>query len=226
MITVMIDIGHHENDSGAVHNGLKEVDFNLKVANLLVTHLKRCGLKVLVSSGSLSERVRLENKYKPDYFISIHTNSGGGDGSEVFCYKKGGIEEQIASNIIVEIVNRGVNNSRGVKEAGFYVLRKTLAPAVLVEMAFIDSKDIEAIDTDKEQDAMAQCIARGLLKTLKMPYVEETTQPPIKPPTEPTETLYRVCVGSYKNKQNALREIEKLKSKGINGFIHECKEGS
>lgn len=220
MITVMIDIGHYKNDSGAVYNGLREVEFNIKIANLLVTHLEKSGVKVLISTGTLQERVDLEHKYKPDYFVSLHTNSGGGDGTEVLVYKKEGIQLKIAESIINQIVSNKVNNSRGVKERpDLFVLRKTYAPAVLVEFAFIDTKDIECIDTDLEQDLMAKCIAKGLLEAIGLTYVET------QPNDTTKKTLYRVCTGSYADRNNALREVDRLSEKGVKAFIHICEEG-
>lgn len=225
MTTVMVDIGHYDNDSGAVFNGLREVDFNYKVCTRLIEHLKRCGIEVVTSTGSLNERVKLENKLRPDYFLSVHTNAGGGDGAEVLVYKKDGVQLQIAESIINEIVTNNVNNSRGVKERpDLYVLKHTYAPAVLVEMAFIDTKDIEAIETAEKQDKMAQCIARGLLKAIGVQYVEVGTSKPSTPnTTKPqSDVMYRVCTGSYMDKNNATKEVEKLKSLGIESFIHVC----
>lgn len=225
MTLVMVDIGHYNNDSGAVFNGLREVDFNYKVCTRLIEHLKRSGVEVTTSTGSLNERVKLENKLRPDYFLSVHTNAGGGDGAEVLVYKKDGVQLEIAESIINEIVTNNVNNSRGVKERpDLYVLKHTYAPAVLVEMAFIDTKDIEAISNDEKQDKMAQCIARGLLKAINKPYTEVVESKPTIPDstTNQSDVMYRVCTGSYMDKNNATKAVEKLKSLGVESFIHVC----
>ena len=50
---------------------------------------------------------------------------------------------------------------RGVKEAGFYVLKHTKCPAVLVECAFIDNVHDEALLIEREDD-FARAIARGV----------------------------------------------------------------
>ena len=69
-------------------------------------------------------------------------------------------------------------NSRGTKvklnSAGrdyFGFIRQTSAPAVIVECAFVDNAtDIQTVNTADKQKRMGQAIARGVLKTLGIPY--------------------------------------------------------
>lgn len=70
-------------------------------------------------------------------------------------------------------------NSRGLKtkelsdgRAYFAWIRNINAPAVLVEYAFMDTKDIQIIDTPAEQKTMGIAIAKGILKTLGIAYNE------------------------------------------------------
>lgn len=52
---------------------------------------------------------------------------------------------------------------RGVKSDGFYVLRNTDCPAVLVETAFISNADDEALlASEKGKDDFARAIAVGI----------------------------------------------------------------
>lgn len=204
--TVIVDIGHHENDSGAVSGTLREVDLNVSIAKYLIADLERHGVKVVVTTGTLQNRVKVEHEVNPSYFISIHNNSGGGDGSEVLVYENVHPQKALAQNILDEIVDSELNNSRGIKQRkDLCVLSKTNCPAVLVECAFIDSKDVEAIDTEIERKEFGKAIARGVLKTLKIEYVEEPTK----------DKFYRVCLGSYKERQNADKILKDAKDKGF-----------
>lgn len=215
MSKVIIDIGHHNNDTGACANGLREVDLNVQVAKECVAQLKRHGVQVITTSGTLQNRVNIEHKEQPSLFVSIHNNAGCGDGSEVLVYSKSDPQLTLAKNIEAQLIN--LNNSRGIKERkDLFVLSKTQCPACLVECAFIDSKDVECIDELQEQKAFGKAIAKGILKTLKIEYKEEAGK---------QDVLYRVCVGAYKKKENALKAQQQAKEKGFNNaYIQEVKK--
>jgi len=82
--TIIIDPGHGGKDPGAIKDGIKEKDINLKVAFFLKNIIERKvkGVNVVLTRDkdiflSLQERVVIANKYSDDdaVFISIHTNS-------------------------------------------------------------------------------------------------------------------------------------------------------
>ena len=182
---VFIGVGHGGSDSGAVANGLKEKDLNLAIAKALNDELIRHGVSVLMSrtkdeNDPLADEIKECNKFAPDYAVEIHNNAGGGDGVEIFHHHKGGKGKTLAQNILNEIVAIG-QNSRGLKtktnSAGkdyYGWIRETVAPACLIECAFVDNKkDIAIIDTAAEQKTMGVAIAKGVLKTLGIKWVEE-----------------------------------------------------
>lgn len=94
-----------------------------------------------------------------DLNVSIHFNAGGGAGTEVLVYSDTGSAAGYASKICTAISELGYRN-RGVKERkNLYVLRRTTAPALLVECCFVDSAaDAQRFDADK----MAAAIVRGI----------------------------------------------------------------
>lgn len=214
MAKVIIDIGHHENDSGAVSkNGLREVDLNVSIAKECVRQLERHGVKVIVTTGTLQNRVQAEHLEQPSYFVSIHNNAGGGDGFEVLVYSKKYPQLTLAENLEKELLS--CNNSRGIKERpDLYVLSKTNCPAVLVECAFIDSTDLECVDELHEQKAFGLAIARGILRTLKIDYIEEVQN-------TQNDSLWRVCIGAYKDKSNAIKKQSEAKEKGLDAYLVE-----
>ena len=73
------------------------------------------------------------------------------------------------SQLLASYVNKGVSvgarvNSRGVKRAGFNVLRNTLVPAVLVEVGFLTNSQEEAQLRDPlYRQRLADCIAASLV---------------------------------------------------------------
>lgn len=108
---------------------------------------------------SLGYRTNIANNAGVDLFIEIHFNAGGGTGTETYVSGLGGQAEKYGRNIVNSIAELGFQN-RGLKTGNFYVLKNTVAPAVLIECCFVDSKsDYERYNADK----MAQKIVKGII---------------------------------------------------------------
>lgn len=88
---------------------------------------------------SLSLVVQQANREDLDWFIAIHFNAGGGQGVEVYTYE--GRQYQDAIDVCNNISALGFNN-RGVKAGtGLYVIRRTKAKSMLIEVCFVDTED-------------------------------------------------------------------------------------
>lgn len=220
MPKVFLGVGHGGTDSGAIGNGFKEKDLNLSIAlacnEILVNH----GVTVMMSrtkdeNDTISDEIKECNAFKPDLAIDIHNNAGGGDGAECFYHYAGGRGKTLAENVLAEIVKTG-QNSRGIKTRvnssgkDYYAfIRETTAPAIIVECAFLDnSKDIQILNSQEKQNAMGIAIARGILRTLGIPYVA-------------THKLYSVQIGPYSIKNNAVILQNQLKAQGYNAYVVE-----
>lgn len=90
--------------------------------------------------NSLSYRVKQANSISSALHLSIHFNSGGGRGVECWVSESGGRSEKFATKICESIAKLGYFN-RGVKVGNLYIPKYTNMPCVLVECAFIDSKE-------------------------------------------------------------------------------------
>ena len=78
--TIMLDPGHGGKDPGAVANGLREKDINLRFAKIVGKKLKTKGFNVVYTRTTdvfipLEQRTALANVKKADLFISIHCNA-------------------------------------------------------------------------------------------------------------------------------------------------------
>ena len=216
---VFIGVGHGGSDPGAVANGVKEKDLNLSIALACKDMLEKHGVSVKLSrtkdeNDSISEEVAECNAYAPDLAVSIHNNAGGGDGAEVFYHYGGGKSKALAENILSEIVKVGQNsrgakvrkNSSGKDYYGF--IREVSAPSVIVECAFVDNaSDLQILATESQRKSMGEAIAKGILKTLGIEIQAETG------------TIYRVQVGAYLVKENAVAMQKKIKAVGFDAFI-------
>ncbi|HHV61517.1 MAG TPA: hypothetical protein GXX51_02610 [Firmicutes bacterium] len=183
---VVIDAGHGGHDSGAVGTslGLLEKDINLDVAKRLVHLMTLAGGKPVAtregdSFVTLKERVELSNSLKGvRAFVSIHCNSHsdkGAAGTETYYYTAAGRAaaggapsgKLLALRIQSELVQELGRVDRGVKGAGFYVLRHTRAPAALAELAFISNPDEEELlGKPWSRESAALGLYRGLVAFL------------------------------------------------------------
>lgn len=156
----------------------------MTIGKYCAEYLKAQGVTVKMSrtkdiDPGLNNRAMEANRWGADLVCEIHINAGGGDGAEVYYSIAGGTSKKMAQNIEAEIKKIG-QNSRGIKtkknangQDYLGIIRMTKAPAVLVECAFIDTKDIKIIDTKAEQKIMGEAIAKGILKTLGVKEQEE-----------------------------------------------------
>ncbi len=108
---------------------------------------------------SLSLVVQQANREDLDWFIAIHFNAGGGKGVEVYTYE--GRQYQDAIDVCNNIAVLGFNN-RGVKAGtGLYVIRKTKAKSMLIEVCFVDTED-----ANKYLEVGYKAIAKAIVDAL------------------------------------------------------------
>ena len=166
-----LDMGHTLSGAGTGANGVvSETVKNREVGNRLMAMLKEKGHTVVnctvdVSSNDLADRARKANAQKLDLFVSLHLNAyqrvSYDMGVETYIYNGSynGKEEnrRYAQAVQTALVQEVGWKDRKVKEANYYVLRETVAPAILVELGFCDSEaDMNKWNTEK--------IARALFK--------------------------------------------------------------
>ncbi len=224
MLKVAIDNGHGINTAGKrtpkFEDGtqIREWQFNFPTAVKLKEELDRCGFETLMVSPTnqdtpLATRVKRSNDFKADVFVSIHFNAykgvwgthGGVDTHYYKGTKKGG--EVLASCIQYELVKATGLRDRGIVPNNFYVTRKTVAPAVLVECGFMDNKDEAKLMLDENyQLKCAVAIAKGICKFLGVDYISAEDK---------NDELYFVQIGAYKLQQNAYVQLEKAQRAGF-----------
>lgn len=127
--------------------------------------------------ANLAEIVRMANAQPLDLFVSIHFNSGGGKGTEVFTY--GGAKHAEAVAVCDKLHALGFVN-RGVKDGStLYVVHRSNAKAMLVEVCFVDSaSDVELyrrIGAEAVASAIAEAIT-GQTVTNTKTEVDEVTK--------------------------------------------------
>lgn len=167
---IVIDAGHGGFDNGAMYQGRKEKDDNLRLALEVGKILEQQGYEVIYTRTSdvyqsPYEKSQIANETGADYFISFHRNSGENDntynGVQTLIY--GGDDERarrLAEAINEELEKVGFANLGIEERTGLAVLRRTEMPAVLIETGFINhDEDNEIFDNNFNEIAGAIAMA-------------------------------------------------------------------
>ena len=143
-ITVVIDAGHGGHDRGGIPGQrIAEKDMTLDVALRLRNVLSANGYHVVMTRSTdvfvpLGGRVAIANSYRNAVFVCIHFNAtgrSGASGIETYFYSRESLP--LASAVHYYVTGGAPSANRGVRRRGYYVLRKTAIPAVLVECGFL-----------------------------------------------------------------------------------------
>src|SRR5947199_4104739 len=167
---VVIDAGHGGFDRGGIPGQrIPEKEMTLDVAQRLKTLLAASGYRVIMTRDSdvfvpLATRVAIANSYGNAIFVCIHFNSAkrmGAGGIETYFYSRDSLP--LASAIHYYVAGGAPSSNRGVRRRGFYVLRKTTIPAVLVECGFLTNPTEAAYaQTASYRQKLAEEIAAGV----------------------------------------------------------------
>lgn len=225
MSRLCFDYGHGGEDPGATYNGRRESDDVLSLGKGVAEEVRRHGVTVdetrtSDTTVSLNDRSDFENGNTYDYFISFHRNAYEPEkakGVETYTYLNTGAKSQsLAESIQTSLVALGFTD-RGVKEANFHVLRETKAPAVLIEIGFIDNSEDNNL-FDEKKNEIIKAITKAILYELGIDYIETSAE--MEETEESTgQTLYRVMAGSYSIRENAENQIQKLMEAGFDATI-------
>jgi N-acetylmuramoyl-L-alanine amidase len=169
-ITVVIDAGHGVHDRGGIPGQrVAEKDMTLDVALRLQNILSANGYNVVMTRSTdvfvpLGGRVAIANSYRNAVFVCIHFNAtgrSGASGIETYFYSRESLP--LASAIHYYVAGGAPSENRGVRRRGYFVLRKTSIPAVLVECGFLTNPTEAAYAQNASyRQKLAEEIAAGI----------------------------------------------------------------
>lgn len=166
---IVVDAGHGGKDAGAVNKGLYEKASALATSKILKRELEALGHRVVLTRETdvfleLSERCAISNQANADLFISIHCNSSENKTAQgIETWKYISSNNPFAVAVQKRLIEATGAKDRGVKDGTFYVLRKTRAKAILVEIGFISHEE-EKLKLFKTsyQTTIAKAIAQAV----------------------------------------------------------------
>src|SRR5438105_2148391 len=168
--TVVSDAGHGGYDRGGIPSQrIPEKIMTRDVSQRLEPLLERAGYRVIMTRDSdvfvpLPDRVAIANSYPNAVFICVHFNSAtrsGANGIETYFYSTE--SAPLAGSIQGAILGGAPSENRGVRRRGYYVLRRTTIPAVLIECGFLTNPtEAQYAQSAAYRQKLAENIARGI----------------------------------------------------------------
>lgn len=172
---VCVDAGHGGTDPGAVGRQpfeLLEKDCTLALALALEEELELRGHWVVMTrrqdrTVSLESRATFANRLGAELFVSVHANAAAtrtAEGMEVFHFPDSSAG-RLAARRVLRLMLRDfpAHRNRGIKEANFAVLRRTVMPAILVECEFLTNPtQLRFLASTRNQRKLARAIAEGI----------------------------------------------------------------
>lgn len=191
--TVVIAAGHGGKDPGYVLKSQQEKKYTLLLAKTLKEMLEASGLKVVMIRDTdvyhhPETQAARANRAKADLFVTVHYNAASvssAKGVETFCLTPVGATPTnggrvpskrspgnkydshnalLAFHVHRSIVNDMDLEDRGIRRAGFLVLREVSMPGILIEGGFMSNpSDARKIFDADKREKMARSITDGIL---------------------------------------------------------------
>ena len=187
---ILFDNGHGQETPGKRSpmwkdgRQLFEWEFNRDMVRRIILKCDHTGIRAVklvpeTFDVSLEERCKRANLWYDRcngncVVVSIHANAGGGTGFEVYTSPGQTKADPIATKLIEQLqkdfpeikIRKDVADGDPDKEAGFYILKHTKAPAILAENLFMDNEaDCQLLMAEDFRDKLADSYVK-FLKTL------------------------------------------------------------
>ena len=158
--------GHNSIVQGANWGNRKEHVMDRLVKDAVAAKLRALGHTVYddtdevgsTQAKNLNNIVRNCNSHSVDLVISFHLNAynGSANGVEVCYYDQQSLAAKVSAQLSKDI---GWSNRGAKQRTDLYVLNSTKAPAILIELGFIDNEsDMAKWDVDKIADSIVYAL--------------------------------------------------------------------
>jgi N-acetylmuramoyl-L-alanine amidase len=235
-LTVVIDAGHGGHDRGGIPGqSVAEKDMTLDVAQRLRNVLAANGYRVVMTRDSdvfvpLGTRVAIANSYRNAIFVCVHFNATqrrGASGIETYFYSRDSLP--LASAVHHYVTGGAPSGNRGVRRRGYYVLRKTSIPAVLVECGFLTNPTEAAYaQSASYRQKLAEEIAAGVRgrnsvgSSLSTTRVATSETIPLQPYMDQT----RVSSSEHRRSKRSHKKSARKKKSSSKSSNSEARSGS
>ena len=168
---ICLDAGHGGHSLGAKGLDNLEKDLCLRMCRSFRQELEARGATVVMTRDSddfvsLEDRCAIANTRHADLFISIHLNSSpvrnSGSGTETYWHTDH--SSRLARALHRRVIGAFGGSDRGIRNRGFYVIKYTAMPSVLLEIGYINnSHDEQLLSQGGFHDRLAKSLVLGVL---------------------------------------------------------------
>jgi len=174
MATIILDAGHGGNDLGDAYGNRYEKNDNLILTLAVGNELEKYGYNVeytRITDTYLTQfdRVEIANRLGGDFLLTIHRVIGelplseGGLG--FYVNRLGGVEEEAAENIAIELYPLGFCNYSIEVRSELPILSDTDMPSLMMAIGYLNS-EADNLFFDTRLDEIAAAIALGIYNTI------------------------------------------------------------
>jgi N-acetylmuramoyl-L-alanine amidase len=180
---IVIDPGHGGIDSGAVSAlGDFEKEITLQISQKLVAKLRNAGANVILTRetdvdyytrgkggkrNDLEKRIELTEDHQSELFVSIHCNAIRGkrwSGAQAFYHLHSEEGKLLAEIVQSYLKDFPPGNRRHAKAEDYYLLRKNIPAALIVEVGFLsNAEEAERLKDESYQERLADALFQGLV---------------------------------------------------------------
>lgn len=185
MKSIYLSPSTQEGNVGAGSYGTEEQRMN-EIMDLIENQLR--GKYILYRNRpemSLTQVVADSNAKNPDLHFALHSNAGGGLGTECWICAKGGQAEKFANLLYKKVAPLTPTADRGVKvSTSLYEVNRTKAPAVILEIDFHDAPQAAQWIVDNKT-AVADACVQAIME-----FFGDAVSVPEQPEEKPMEKWY------------------------------------
>lgn len=183
-------------------------------------HLKRHGfeIKKAPEGQNMWTSINESNVWGANLHVPIHTNAFNGTltgGTLIMLHTASGSNLKAGTAILNQLAPVTPGKDYAIQErSDLAELNSTKAIAVYIECEFHDTVD-GANFIINNADKLGEAIAHGICNYFGVKWYDEN-----KADTE-SDSFYRVQVGAFSQKENAEKQLDKLKDEGYDAFVVE-----
>ena len=197
----------NQNGNKYAYGGTNEMAVCNRIADKVVELLKinNFEAKKAPSGQDMYNSITESNRFNADLHICIHTNAGGGHGTEIYTFDKSAECMRYAEPIYNNLAKL-TNSTRGIKQASFAEIMQTTAICIYVEAEFHDTTTLAKWIVNNI-NPIAKAIVQGICTGANKEYKDDNSH------------IYRVQVGAFTEKRGAENLAKELNAKGYKTII-------
>ena len=163
------------------------------------------GYRDVVGADAMNKRVAEANAWGADLYYVAHTNAGGGRYSLTLCWDDAASKKKAA---VIGKYRKEMEHKVKAR-TDLYEIRATKMPCLYDELFFHDNAEDCKWFHGGGMEQMAEETVQALCELLEVAY-----RPVVR-----SDVLYRVQVGAYAKKENAVAMMERLKKAGFEAIV-------